>query len=183
MQCDNGTGAGNGAVGTNDIDVNVENIRDALDDGTCVRACNRRRTGARGGGEGQVAAVAARRGVAAALLPPPLVLASVRGGRRRRRSWHAAYAPRVRSPARGERREREALRELGLPADAPHRLCVVDPLAPPLLLLEPVLIEAGDVELVEVVRARRGGDRRHEARDRAAYARCERERGGGTRGV
>ena len=55
------------------------------------------------------------------------------------------------SPPRRERGERKALRELRLPCDPLVGLCIVDPLPSSLLLLEPVLIEGGDVELVEVV--------------------------------
>ncbi|EED82213.1 predicted protein [Postia placenta Mad-698-R] len=61
--------------------------------------------------------------------------------------------------------------------EAPDGLGVVDPLAPALLALEPLGVEVGDVELVEVVGRRGGGDGGDEPGNLAAYARWKKMRG------
>lgn len=70
------------------------------------------------------------------------------------------------------RRKHKPLRQLLLPRNPPDSLPKIHPLPLPLPALLPVLLEARDVELVEMVRRRRRVDRRYESCDLAAYARC-----------
>lgn len=93
--------------------------------------------------------------------------------RRSRNGGHAAAciaAPVTGLPARGEGGECQALRKLRLPPNASHGLAIIDPLPNSFIALRPILVEARNVELVEMIRRRRGWDRRHETRDNAADA-------------
>lgn len=77
------------------------------------------------------------------------------------------------SPAGRQGRERQPLRQLRLPCQPPHRLSVIHPFPAPLLAFQPVDVESCDIQFVEVVRRRCGGDCRHESCDFAAHARCK----------
>ena len=91
-------------------------------------------------------------------------------GRAGQLAWQGGRAGSL--PTGRERGKREALGELCLPLQPPDRLRVVDPLPSPLLALEPVSIEVGYVELVEMVRRCCTVYRCNELGYRAVHARC-----------
>ena len=70
----------------------------------------------------------------------------------------------------------EPLRELGFPFKALDCLCVIHPLPLPLVALQPVLVKANNIELVEVIRGGRRWYCGYITCDGATYARCLRRR-------
>lgn len=87
----------------------------------------------------------------------------------KRKLNHTSPSP---SPMRRKRAQHQPLRKLLFPRHALHRLRKIDPLSSPLLALQPVRIEPGHVQLVEVVCRGGGGDGGYVARDGAADAGC-----------
>ena len=73
---------------------------------------------------------------------------------------------------RGHRREHKGLGEFLLPRYPSKGFLIVNPLSLPFLTFRPLIVEARNIEFVEVIRGRRRVFRRHEPRDIATYSRC-----------
>ena len=58
----------------------------------------------------------------------------------------------VSSPFRGDRGQGQRLYQLCLPGHSSNGFCVIHPLSSPLFALQPIRIEVGYVEFVEVIR-------------------------------